>query len=752
VTSPRFTARPIARSVACVGGGPAGLYLAILTKRADPSRRVTVFERNRADDTYGFGVIFSDATLETFARADAESFSAIRAASVHWDDLDVFVHGERVTSTGHGFAGLGRRRLLSILHERARGLGVELRFSEPAPIDALLDDYDLVVAADGVNSTTRERYAAVFQPSIDLRPNRFIWLGSTQPLSAFTFYFDRNEAGLFRVHAYRYAPGASTFIVECTAETFARTGLDPEDETGAIRYCETLFAHRLDGHRLLASRSTFRRFPTIVNRRWHDGKLVLLGDAAHTAHFSIGSGTKLAIDDAIALAEAIARADTLPGALDAYELERRPIVNRTQRAALTSLAWFEATERYFDRLDPLSFTYSLLTRSLRLDHDNLRRRDPALTARVDEAFARRNGAPASPPMFAPLILRGLVLPNRVGVAPMCQYQANDGVVGDWHLMHYGGLAIGGAGLVLTEMTAVSAEARITRGCAGLWDDDHITAWRKIVSFMHSEGRARVGVQLGHAGRKGSTYVAWEGRDRPLGQGWPLYAASPIPFRADGPVPIELDRAGMDRVRDDFVAATRRAFEAGFDLIELQMAHGHLLADFLSPLTNCRRDAYGGGLTARLSFPLEVLDAVRAAWPAYRPLAVRISASDWQDGGLSLEDAVEIARALAAHGCDIVDVSSGETTLEAKPAYGRLYQVPLSERIRLDADVPTMTSGAIATAGEVNTVLAGGRADLCLVGLGHLLDPYFTQRTAANEGRESFWPPPYQVLRGYRPRS
>ncbi len=742
-------------SLACVGGGPAGLYVAILAKRADPTRAITVYERNQPADTFGFGVVFSDATLETFAAADPESHVAICAAFSHWDDIDVYAHGERITSTGHGFAGMERRRLLALLQDRARALGVELRFGVEPDIEALMAQHDLVVAADGVNSSTRDRLASALQPSIDLRPNRFVWLGSTQALSAFTFYFDRNDAGLFRVHAYRYEPHRSTFIVECTEETFAKTGLDPNDEAGAARYCEALFAHRLDGHRLLTNRSVWRRFPTVRNERWHTGNLVLLGDAAHTAHFSIGSGTKLAMEDAVALAVAIDGEASIAAALDRYERDRRTAVASVQRAAETSLAWFEETERYFDRLDPLTFTFSLLTRSLRINHESLRRRDPALVARVDAAFAARAGVPdaKTPPMFVPLRLRGLTLPNRVGVSAMCQYMATDGVVGDWHLVHYGSRAIGGAGLLMTEMTDVSEHGRISPGCAGLWNEVQAAAWGRIVAFARAHGQAKLGLQLGHAGRKGATRLMWDGMDRPLADGaWPIVSASPLPYYPESQVPAEIDRAGMDRVVADFVRATELGEKVGFDLLELHMAHGYLLASFLSPLTNRRKDAYGGSLAARLRFPLEVLDAVRAAWPATRPLAVRISAHDWQDGGLPIDEAVEIARTLAVHGCDLLDVSTGQTTVEARPSFGRLYQTPYAERIRLEASVPVMTVGAISTAGDIDAILAAGRADVCLLARAHLYDPYFTNHAAAQEGIEPTWPLPYaQALRGYRPR-
>ena len=737
-------------NIACLGGGPAGLYFAILAKKVDPSRRVAVYERNGVDDTFGFGVVFSDATLGTFERADATSHAAIVAAFAHWDDIDVFVGGERFTSKGHGFAGLSRHRLLAILQTRAAELGVELCYGTDADVEALSTTHDLVVASDGVNSATRERYADALRPSLDVRPNRFVWLGSTQPLDAFTFYFDRNEAGLFRVHAYRYEEGRSTFIVECTEETFQRTGLDPADEAGAARYCEALFAHRLGGHALLTNRSTWRRFPTVRLGHWHAGNVVLLGDAAHTAHFSIGSGTKLAMEDSIALAAALdgALADSraLPEALSRYEQARRPIVESVQRAAEASLHWFEDTERYYDNLDPLTFTFSLLTRSLRIDHDNLRKRDAELVSRVEARFGD------GPPMFAPLRLAGLSVPNRVGVSAMCQYMATDGVVGDWHLVHYGGLAIGGAGLVMTEMTDVCADGRISPGCAGLWSDAQADAWQRIVEFAHAQSECKVGVQLGHAGRKGATRLMWDGMDRPLAEGsWPLVSASPLPYHPESQAPRELDRTGMDRCIEDFVRSTRLALRVGFDLLEVHMAHGYLLASFLSPLTNRRTDDYGGTLASRLRFPLELLDAVRAAWPRERPLSVRISATDWEEGGLTGDDAVQIGRALAAHGCDIVDVSGGQTSPKARPHYGRLYQTSFAERIRLEAKVPTMTVGAISTPGDVNAILAAGRADLCLLARAHLFDPYFTNHAKVAQGKEPVWPRPYGVLRGYKPR-
>ncbi len=745
-----------------VGGGPAGLYTALLLKNADRASHVRVVERNRPDDTFGFGVVFSDATLERFAEADPETHAAIVAAFAHWDDIDIHYAGQTLTSTGHGFSGLSRQRLLDILRRRAAALGVELRFqTEVAALDAA-PGADLVVAADGVNSTLRARYAEHFRPHVDWRPNRFVWLGTTRPFAAFTFFFTEDAHGLWRVHAYRYDASHSTFIVETTEATWRRAGLAEADEAATLAFCERLFARELAGHRLLANRSLWRSFPTVRNERWWHENVVLVGDAAHTAHFSVGSGTKLAMEDAIALTRALAAHRDVPPALAAYEAERRPEVESLQRAAQVSLEWFEQTERYHGRLEPLPFAFSLLTRSLRVTHASLRARDPAFVARVDEWFARqaaaRSGAPvpaspAPPPMFTPFRLRDLVLANRVVVSPMCQYSAEDGTPNDWHLVHLGSRAVGGAGLVMTEMTDVSADGRITPGCAGMYRDEHVAAWRRIVDFVHRASPAKIGLQLAHAGRKGSTRRSWEGIDEPLPDGnWPLIAASPIPYHPYSQTPRAMDRADMDRVRDDFVAAARRAEAAGFDLLELHFAHGYLLASFLSPLTNTRDDAWGGDLAGRARFPLEVFDAVRAAWPDGKPIAVRISATDWAEGGVTPDDAVALARLLRAHGCDIVDVSSGQTVPFQRPVYGRLYQTPFSDRIRHEAGIPTMTVGAIATHADANSILAAGRADLCVLARAHLWDPYWTRHAAQEQGWELPWPEPYLPVRTFTPRA
>jgi len=748
--------------IVSVGGGPAGLYFAILMKRADPAHDVVVLERNALGDTFGFGVVFSDATLENLAAADRPSHEAITRAFHPWDDIEIHWKGEVLRSTGHGFAGISRQRLLDVLAARARELGVKVETGREVEDPYALGDADLVLGADGVNSAVRRLGAADFGPQIDERPNRFVWLGTTRPFPAFTFWFKRNAHGLWRVHAYQYEPDRSTFIVEATRATFEASGLDPADEDATVAFCEDLFREELGGHRLLKNRSLWRSFPTVRCRSWRRGNVVLVGDAAHTAHFSVGSGTKLAMEDAIALATALSRHGGVEAALAAYEAERRPVVESLQRAAQQSLSWFESTERYADD-PPIRFGFSLLTRSLRLTHDDLRRRDPAYVARVDEWFAgeagRQVGAPAPrgeagrapPPMFTPFRLRDLVLPNRVVVSAMCQYSATDGTPDDWHLVHLGSRAVGGAGLVMTEMTDVSEDGRISPGCCGMYREEHAGAWRRIVDFVHRESAARIGLQLAHAGRKGATTVPWEG-EVPLADGaWPLLAASALPWDAGHATPRAMTRDDMDAVRDDFVRAAAMGVEAGFDLLELHFAHGYLLSSFLSPLTNVRRDAYGGDLAGRLRFPLEVLDAVRRAWPAERPLSVRISATDWAEGGLEPADAVEIARALKAHDVDLVDVSAGQTVPWARPVYGRQFQTPFADRIRHEVGIATMAVGNISSWMDVNTILAAGRADLCALARAHLYDPYWTRHAATAQGWDLPWPDPYASLARYVPR-
>jgi anthraniloyl-CoA monooxygenase len=748
--------------IVVVGGGPAGLYFALQMKHADPAHHVTVIERNPLEATFGFGVVFSDATQDNLAEADRETYDEMVRQFHHWDDIDVHFNGTVVTSTGHGFSGLSRRVLLAILRRRAEALGVCLDVgTEVADVGAFLGA-DLVVAADGFSSVVRGQFADHFKPMLDWRPNRYVWLGTTRPFSAFTFYFKRDPHGLWRVHAYQYEPGSSTFIVEATEATWRAAGMDRADEDATLAFCEALFREELEGHRLLKNRSLWRNFGTVRNDRWYHRNVVLLGDAAHTAHFSVGSGTKLAMEDAVALARALARgpAGDIPAALAAYEAERRPAVESLQRAAQVSLQWFEDTERYMD-LVPVQFAFNLLTRSLRITHDNLQLRDPKFVGEVDRWFAawttEQSGvavptSPAPPPLFTPFRLRDLLLVNRVVVSPMCQYCAVEGTPNDWHLVHLGTRALGGAGLVFTEMTDVSREGRISPGCTGMYKPEHVPAWKRIVDFVHAHSQAKIGLQLGHAGRKGSTRLAWDGMDEPLPEGnWEIIAASPIPYFPHSQLPRAMERQDMDVVRHDFVRAARMAEQSGFDILEIHFAHGYLLASFISPLTNHRTDEYGGPLANRMRFPLEVLDAVRAVWPEHKPISVRISAVDWAPGGTEPADAVEVGRLLKAHGCDIVDVSAGQTVPDAKPVYGRQFQTPFADRVRHEAGIPTMAVGNISSYTDVNTILAAGRADLCVLARAHLWDPYWTRHAAHEMGYALPWPPQYSTLDTYKPR-
>ncbi|MFE6753810.1 bifunctional salicylyl-CoA 5-hydroxylase/oxidoreductase [Streptomyces sp. NPDC057684] len=736
--------------VAVIGGGPGGLYAAALLKRLDPRRDITLWERNAPDDTFGFGVVLSDETLGGIEHADPVVHAALQAEFVRWDDIDVVHRGTRHTSGGHGFAALGRRRLLEILHERCRQLGVNLRFRSQAPsATELARDHDLVVAADGVHSATREAHAHAFRPHVEEHRCRYIWLAADFAFDAFRFETAETEHGVMQLHGYPYSASDSTVIVEMREEVWRAAGFDELDVRESVESCAKIFTDALGGRGLRSNNSAWTAFRTVVNEKWSHGNVVLVGDSAHTAHFSIGSGTKLAVEDALALAACLQEQPTTAEALAAYEAERRPVVASTQRAARASLEWFENLGLYLDQ-PARQFAFNLLTRSRRVTHDNLRLRDPHFTEAVERDFGC---PPGTPPMFTPLRLRDLTLRNRVVVSPMDMYSARAGVPGDFHLVHLGARALGGAGLVMTEMVCVSPEGRITPGCAGLYTPEQATAWRRITEFAHTQAPGTaVGVQLGHSGRKGSTKLMWEGIDEPLPDGnWPLVAASPLPYKPGSQTPHELTAGELADVREQFTSAALRAADAGFDLLELHCAHGYLLSGFLSPLSNHRTDGYGGSLTNRLRFPLEVFDAVRDVWPGDRPMTVRISATDWADGGTDANDAVEIARAFAAHGADAIDVSTGQVVADEKPAYGRSYQVPFADRIRNETGIPVISVGAISSWDDVNSLILAGRTDLCALARPHLYDPHWTLHAAAEQGYAGpgvAWPKPYEA--GSRP--
>ncbi|GGQ71794.1 bifunctional salicylyl-CoA 5-hydroxylase/oxidoreductase [Couchioplanes azureus] len=743
--------------IAIAGGGPGGLYFAALMKQLDPGHEITVWERNAPDDTFGFGVVFSDETLGGIENADTVIHDEMARRFARWTDIDIDVDGHRFTVGGQGFAAMSRKELLHLLQRRAADLGVTVHYETEAPdADELRTSFDLVVAADGVNSRIRTKYADTFGPALDHRANKYIWLGTDLVFEAFQFFVKQTEWGTMQIHGYPYSASGSTFIVEMHEDVWRRAGFDATEGTPlapgasdehAVEKIKAIFAGELAGHEVLTNNSKWLSFTTVRNRRWHDRNVVLLGDAAHTAHFSIGSGTKLAMEDALALAACLHERPSLPDALEAYETERKPVVESTQRAAQASLEWFENIGMYAGQ-EPAQFCFNLLTRSRRITFDNLKERDPEFARRIESAFAEAAGTgEAVPAMFQPVDIGPLRLKNRVVVSPMDMYSATDGVPDDFHLVHLGSKALGGAGLVMTEMVCVSPEGRITPGCTGLWNDEQRDAYRRVTDFVHARTTGKIGVQLGHSGRKGSTRLMWEGMDQPLAEdNWEVIGPSPVPYGQNCHLPREADRADLDKVVADFAAAARRAVAAGFDLVEVHAAHGYLLSSFLSPVANKRTDEYGGTLANRLRFPLEVFDAVRAAVPGRIPVTVRISATDWVPDGNTEHDAVEIARAFAEHGAAAIDVSSGQVTEEEQPAYGRSYQTPFADRIRQLAAGPAgakvIAVGAISSYDDVNSILLAGRADLCALGRTHLYDPQWTLHAAAEQnyrGEGADWP-------------
>ncbi|CAN5769037.1 bifunctional salicylyl-CoA 5-hydroxylase/oxidoreductase [soil metagenome] len=752
------------RRIACVGGGPAGLLTAILSRHAFPDAQVTVFERNPRDATFGFGVVFSDETLDNLAGADPTTFQLIASELRHWSDLVIRRGDDETRSTGHGFAAISRLRLLQILADRATEVGATVRFGEEVT-DVTSLDADLVVLGDGVNSAGRHQLGDCFRPAIVEGDARYAWFGTEHDFRVFTFLFEETAHGVTQAHCYPYSDGVSTFIVEMAESTWQSLGLDSNPSLGpgqtdpeAKAFAEKTFGHHLSGHALMGNNSKWIRFPEVTAETWWWDRYVLLGDAAHTAHFSIGSGTKLAMEDAIALVAALERHPDLMTALAGYEATRKPQVESTQRAARTSQAWFESVDRYWG-LPRAQFDFQLLTRSQRITLDNMSVRDPASTARIVDEWRVRQNVPAPspdrPPMFHPFRLRGIVFPNRVGVSPMAQYSAVDGIPNEWHLVHLGSRAVGGAGLVMVEMTCVSAEGRITLGCTGLWNDEQAAAFGPIVAFVRDHTDAILGMQLGHSGRKGGMRIPWEmnGDDvAPLDGPWERQAPSPLPYLSDGPVPTEMDHTHIRKVTAEFVASAERSRDLGFELLELHMAHGYLLSTFISPLTNKRTDEYGGSLENRLRWPLEVVEGVRRVWPDHLPLSVRISAVDWMDGGATPDDAVAIARMFADAGVDIMDVSSGQVVPDQRPRYGRLWQTPFADRIRMETGMPTMAVGAVASVDDVNTVLVAGRADLCLLARPHLVDPYWTLNAAIDQDHPGHpWPDQYLQGRTARRR-
>lgn len=746
-------------NIAVIGGGPAGLYFAISLKLRNPSTNITIIERNKANDTFGWGVVLSDETLSNLENNDTVSAKYIRENFAYWDDIALHHQGKKMLSTGHGFCGIGRKKLLIILQKRALELGIKLNFeSEAETAASYMKQYDIVVAADGLNSKTRNEFDNVFKPDVDMRTCQFVWLGTHQKFDdAFTFIFEKTKHGWVWAHAYQFDNDTATFIVECSQQTFDAFGFATLSQQESISICEDIFKNHLGNNELMTNANHIRgsawiRFPRVLCDNWYHKNIVLLGDSSATAHFSIGSGTKLALESAIALAKHIDAEDNTTEAFKKYENERKLEVFRLQSAARNSVEWFEDVERYLD-LDPVQLNYSLLTRSQRISHENLRERDPLWLESAEKWFQEQAGdtkvKTVRAPMFAPFKLRDMKLSNRIVVSPMAQYKAKDGCPTEWHFVHYAERAKGGAALVYTEMTCISPEGRITPGCPGLYAPEHENQWQKLTKFIHEETSAKICCQIGHSGRKGSTQLGWEKMDAPLKENnWPTLSASPVPWSSENPIPKELDESDMKLVIDEFISATKMANRAGFDMIELHAAHGYLISSFISPKSNIRRDKYGGSLHNRMRFPLQVFKAMREAWPESKPMSVRISATDWLESeGVTPDEAVSIAKMFSEQGADIIDVSAGQTSIDANPVYGRMFQTPFSDRIRNEAKIQTMAVGNIYEADHVNSILMAGRADLVCLARPHLSDPYWTLHSAAANGdREMKWPLPYEAGR------
>ena len=753
--------------IVCIGGGPAGLYFALLMKKNHPEHHIRVVERNKPYDTFGWGVVFSDATMEAMKVWDETSAAEIQNAFNHWDDIEVLFKGTRQRTSGHGFVGIGRKKLLNILQKRCEDLGVELIFETDVDADTQYPDADLIIASDGLNSKIRHRYADIFEPDMIVRPNRYIWLGTNKLFDAFTFDFRKTDHGWFQAHIYKFDDKTSTFIIETTEEAYQAHGLDEMSQQDSISFCENLFSEVLEGAPLMTNArhlrgSAWLNFNRLICGKWShyngNSHVVLMGDAAHTAHFAIGSGTKLAIDDAIELTNQFNLhghdKSHIPAALETYEEIRRVDVARIQNAARNAMEWFEVVgRRYADHFEPEQFMYSMLTRSQRISHENLRLRDKNWLQGYENWFAKKSGLPVEsnsstrhvPPMFTPYQLRGVTLVNRIVMSPMAMYSATDGLINDFHMVHLGSRALGGAGLIFAEMTCVSPDARITPNCLGLWNEEQRDGWKRLVDFVHQNSDAKVAIQLGHAGRKGATKPAWEGIDQPVdaASGWPLISASAEPYLVNSQKPKPMTREDMDRVIADFVRATELAASTGADWLELHAAHGYLLSSFLSPLTNQREDEYGGSHANRARFPLEVFKAIRAVWPQDKPISVRLSCHDWAEGGNTPDDAAVFAQMFKDAGADLIDCSSGQVVKHEKPVYGRLFQTPFSDKIRNEVGIPTIAVGAISEADHANSVISAGRADLCAVARPHLADPAWVLHEAAKIGLTSVpWPKQY----------